>query len=254
MEKITIGENETHNDTIINVLRHAQNDTMRYQNKLTNGPILSVSHHANYNTLGWVNSPWTKHNRYIYHTVDFDPAYWSQTKCCMQQLVIEITAGCNEYNFVCNNWLLELQPPVRLQFWNITAGCNFDHQLLQTRFYLFTVTWIKADGGIYVPIMFCPLTVTQHYEVRKTILHHLQNNTMMKWSRWRWSWNNNDTIITVLSIFLNDTIRYFCTNHNIIFSLKSCPKQSHSLDHEQHNHQCCWAMPTAHCPNNNMNH
>ena len=77
----------------------------------------------------------------------------------MQQSDVEITAGCNEQNLVWNNWLFELQPAVTLQFCNITAGCNFDHQLLHTIFCLLTVTWIKTNGMIFIPIMFCPLTV-----------------------------------------------------------------------------------------------
>jgi len=48
----------------------------------------------------------------------------------MQKSVIEITAGCNEQNIVCNNWLFELQPAVLLYFCNITAGCNFNYQIL----------------------------------------------------------------------------------------------------------------------------
>ena len=40
----------------------------------------------------------------------------------MQQLVAQITAGSNKQNIECNNWLLELQPAVMLQFFNITAG------------------------------------------------------------------------------------------------------------------------------------
>ena len=57
------------------------------------------------------------------------------------------------------NWLFELQPTVMLIFCKITAGYNFNHQLLHTRFYLYSVSWIKANGMIYIPIMFCPLTV-----------------------------------------------------------------------------------------------
>ena len=41
-----------------------------------------------------INSQRTKHNRYIYHSVGFDPTHWCWTKCCKQQLVVEITAGC----------------------------------------------------------------------------------------------------------------------------------------------------------------
>ena len=36
----------------------------------------------------------TKHNRYIYHSVGFDPIDWCWTKCSKQQLVVEITACC----------------------------------------------------------------------------------------------------------------------------------------------------------------
>ena len=56
------------------------------------------------------------------------------------------------------NWLFELQPAVMLQCCKITAGCNFNHDLLQTKFHLFSVCWIKANGVIYIPIMFCQLT------------------------------------------------------------------------------------------------
>ena len=58
----------------------------------------------------------------------------------MQQLVVEITAGCNEEKIVCNSWLLELQQAVMIQFCNTTAGCNFNHQLLHTRYCLLSVT------------------------------------------------------------------------------------------------------------------
>ena len=36
----------------------------------------------------------TKHNRYIYHSVGFNPTHWCWTEYCKQQLVVEITAGC----------------------------------------------------------------------------------------------------------------------------------------------------------------
>ena len=42
----------------------------------------------------------------------------------------------HEQNIVCNNWWLKLQPAVILQNWSITAGCNSNNQLLQTRFCL----------------------------------------------------------------------------------------------------------------------
>ena len=44
-------------------------------------------------TLSRVYSQRTKHNRYIYHSVGFDPTHWCWTECCKQQLVVEITAG-----------------------------------------------------------------------------------------------------------------------------------------------------------------
>ena len=77
----------------------------------------------------------------------------------MQQSVIKITASCNGLSIVWNNWFLELQPTVILQFCILTAGCNFNHQLLHTKFCLVSVNWIKANGMIYTPIMFCPLAV-----------------------------------------------------------------------------------------------
>ena len=40
------------------------------------------------------NSQRTKHNRYTYHSVGFDPTHWCWTECCKKQLVVEITAGC----------------------------------------------------------------------------------------------------------------------------------------------------------------
>ena len=42
-----------------------------------------------------VYSQRTKHNRYIYHSVGFDPSHWCRTECCKQQLVVKITAGCH---------------------------------------------------------------------------------------------------------------------------------------------------------------
>ena len=106
-----------------------------------------------------INSQWTKHYRYIYHTTGFDPTYCSKTKYCMQQSVAQVTAGCNKQNVVFNNGLLELQPAVMLQFCNITAGCYLNHWLLHTIFCLLSVCWIKINSMIYIPIMFCPLTV-----------------------------------------------------------------------------------------------
>ena len=76
----------------------------------------------------------------------------------MQQPVAQITAGCNKQNVVFNNRLLELQPAVMLQFCNITAGCYLNHWLLHTIFCLLSACWIKTNGMIYIPIMFCPLT------------------------------------------------------------------------------------------------
>jgi len=79
----------------------------------------------------------------------------------------------NQQIVVCNNqllklqlavrnkilyWLLELQPAVMLQFCNIIAGCNFNHQLLYTIFGLLPVSWIKVNSMTYIPIMFFPLT------------------------------------------------------------------------------------------------
>ena len=66
----------------------------------------------------------------------------------MQQLVIEITANCNEQSVVCNNWLFKLQPTVLLQFCNITAGYDFNYQLLHKRFCLLSESWIKANDMI----------------------------------------------------------------------------------------------------------
>ena len=45
------------------------------------------------------------------------------------------------------------------QLCNLTAGCNFNNQLLFTVFCSTSVGWIKTNGVIYVPILFCPLTV-----------------------------------------------------------------------------------------------
>ena len=45
------------------------------------------------------------------------------------------------------------------QLCNLTAGCNFNNQLLFTAFCLTSVCWIKTNGVIYIPIVFCPLTV-----------------------------------------------------------------------------------------------
>ena len=79
----------------------------------------------------------------------------------MRQSVAQVTAGCNEQNVVFNNRLLELQPVVMLQFCNITAGCYLNHWLWHTIFCLLSACWIKTNGMIYIPIMFCPLTVYQ---------------------------------------------------------------------------------------------
>ena len=68
----------------------------------------------------------------------------------MQQSIIEIKTGCNEQNVVCSNRLLELQPAVLLQFYKIAAACNFNYHLLHTRFCLLSVSWIKANGMIYI--------------------------------------------------------------------------------------------------------
>ena len=107
-------------------------------------------------------SQWTKHYRYIYHTTGFDPTYCSKTKYCMRQSVAQVTASCNEQNVVFNNGLLELQPAVMLQFCNITAGCYLNHWSLHTIFCLLSACWIKTNGMIYIPIMFCPLTVQKN--------------------------------------------------------------------------------------------
>ena len=77
----------------------------------------------------------------------------------MRQSVAQVTAGCNKQNVVFNNGLLELQPAVMLQFCNITAGCYLNHRLLHTIFCLLSACWIKTNHMIYIPIMFCPLTV-----------------------------------------------------------------------------------------------
>ena len=104
-------------------------------------------------------SQWTKRYRYTYHTTGFNLTYCSKTKYCMWQSVAQVTAGCNKQNVVFNNGLLELQPAVMLQFCNITAGCYLNHWLLHTIFCLLSACWIKTNGMIYIPIMFCPLTV-----------------------------------------------------------------------------------------------
>ena len=46
-----------------------------------------------------------------------------------------------------------------LQFCNITAGYNFNLQLLLTVFCFLSACWIKTNSMIYMPIVFCPLTV-----------------------------------------------------------------------------------------------
>ena len=46
-----------------------------------------------------------------------------------------------------------------LQFCNITAGYYLNHWLLHTIFCPLSACWIKTNSMIYVPIMFCPLTV-----------------------------------------------------------------------------------------------
>ena len=87
----------------------------------------------------------------------------------MQQSVALVTAGCNKQNVAFNNQLLKLQPAVILQFCNITAGCYLNHWLLHTIFCLLSACWIKTNGMIYIPIMFCPLTVEG--EDKEILLH-----------------------------------------------------------------------------------
>ena len=76
----------------------------------------------------------------------------------MQQSVVQVTAGCNKQNAVFNNGLLELQPAVMLQFYNISAGCYLNHWLLHKIFCLLSACWIKTNGMTYIPFMYCPLT------------------------------------------------------------------------------------------------
>ena len=45
------------------------------------------------------------------------------------------------------------------QLCNLTAGCNFNNQLLITAFCSTSVGWIKTNRVIYIHIVFCPLTV-----------------------------------------------------------------------------------------------
>ena len=45
------------------------------------------------------------------------------------------------------------------QLCNLTAGCNFNNQLLFSAFCSTSVGWIETNGVIYIPIVFCPLTV-----------------------------------------------------------------------------------------------
>ena len=48
-------------------------------------------------------------------------------------VLIQLTE--DKQNLVCNNWWLKIQPAVILQNWSITAGCNSNNQLFETRFY-----------------------------------------------------------------------------------------------------------------------
>ena len=77
----------------------------------------------------------------------------------MRQSVAQVTVGCNKWNVVFNNGLLELQPVVMLWFCNITAGCYLNHWLLHTIFCLLSACWIKTNGMTCIPIMFFPQTV-----------------------------------------------------------------------------------------------
>ena len=55
------------------------------------------------------------------------------------------------------------------QFYSITAGCNFNNQLLETIFYLLSVSWIKTNGVSSLHIVFWPPTVHGYWLVFKKV-------------------------------------------------------------------------------------
>ena len=61
------------------------------------------------------------------------------------------------------------------QLCNLTAGCNFNNQLLFTAFCSASVGWIKTNGVIYIPIVFYPLTVKiTDFHVRTSWVQHVK--------------------------------------------------------------------------------
>ena len=54
------------------------------------------------------------------------------------------------------------------QLCNLTASCNFNNQLLFIAFCSTSMSWIKTNGVIYIPIVFCPLTVNGWFNDRMT--------------------------------------------------------------------------------------
>ena len=95
---------------------------------------------------------------------------------------------------------------------NLTVGCNFNNQLLFTAFCSVSVGWIKTNGVIYIPIVFCPLTVYV------TLNHALE-------------WNN---LLSIDNLFRNSPwkiisnpdhwtkfLSYFTTVKQVLFSFTS---------------------------------
>ena len=68
------------------------------------------------------------------------------------------------------------------QLCNLTAGCNFNNQLLITAFCLISLGWIKTNWVIYIPIVFCPLTVYFH-----THQKHSQRDLIVSFSFGCWT-------------------------------------------------------------------
>ena len=72
-------------------------------------------------------------------------------------------------NYESASHILINQSWIFFQFCRITAGCNFNNQLLFTAFSLSHVdwNWIKAQGVSSLPIVFRPLTVKANVMIRQ---------------------------------------------------------------------------------------
>ena len=67
------------------------------------------------------------------------------------------------------------------QLCNLTAGCNFNNQLLFTAFCLSPVGWIKANRVSSLPNLFCPLTVETICPRKVSVVLYLFNFWCKTW-------------------------------------------------------------------------